>query len=405
MRITSIDHMELLFLDLPALLERHVRDFDDAEAKAHSGQAHNVDRDSLFNRLQPHLAVSVVPLPSGRGVEPVVDRVYLRALVENLLRLLLPPGEWSSWSTLRRRARKICSWLVRKNQIADETLFAEEYRSEAERAVVREIVTCLIFGAVFDKVAQPWFVHQTLAKVLEADELARSAPPPSSSSSSPASFSLAMLLHQTIDVVSSLPTVLRTVLQSLSALYSTTLSSPLPAQYRTHPPLTTSLLSLLLAVIPPSSLLEQTIHYFQLPLSYFSAFVNSLLAVLVRDKLGRIDVVEGALKAVQGALFPGGHPPPKEEDPSEKEKEDWRRRCEGAVARRLDREFSFVSVLCHRASIFLDSRLAVFRVADFYFSSFEFHVHSEFCETTFARQGSLRGRESIASCAVLAENV
>lgn len=314
-RIANVDLVELLVLDLPALLEQHVQDWEQADAKARTGHAHNLDRDNVFHLLQPHIAVTLVPLPVSGILVPKVDKTYLRALVDNLLQLLLPP---------------------------------EDYRAETERALVREIIVNIILGNVFDKVAQPWFLHQIIAKLVEGEdgqaEVRRRASSqgaedgfPSSSTSPPPS-SFAVIINKGLATVASLPTLFRAVTTSLSALYHTATASPVPISYQHLPPLTTPVLALLTTLFPPSALLAQFLHYLHLPLAFFSSFITSLIFYIINDKFLNPKLVQTILEVATGSLFPNGHPPPKEEDPDEDGKETLRRRCEEGVARVLPRE-------------------------------------------------------------------
>lgn len=313
-RLANVDLVELLVLDLPALLERHVEDWEQADAKARTGHAHNLDRDNVFHLLQPHIAVNLVPLPVSGILEPKVDKTYLRALVDNLLQLLLPP---------------------------------EDYRAETERTIVREIIVNIILGNVFDKVAQPWFLHQIIAKLVEGEndkaEVRRSGSSQGVDDTAPSSFSppsssFAVVLDKGLATLASLPTLFRAITTSISALYHTAVASPVPPSYQHQPPLTTPILSLLTTLLPPSTLLAQSFHYLHLPLAFFSSFVTSLVFYIVNEKLLNAELVKTVLEVATRSLFPNCHPPPKEDDPDYDGKEELRRRCEAGVARVLPGE-------------------------------------------------------------------
>lgn len=306
-RIAHLDLVELVALDLPALLERHLTDWDQASDKAGTGHAHNYTTEEVFHRLQPHIAVVMVEPSPGGLPEAQVDPTYLRAMVDNLLRLLLPP---------------------------------EDYRAETERTIVREIVVNVIFASVYNKCAQPWFVHSAIAKVLEAGEerrapeVARKRREASAAAKEPPiAVTPRIVLDKAVGVVAAIPKLLSAVGSSLAALYHTVTSAPIPPQYADQPPLTTPLFSFIKALLPPSPIISQLLHYLQLPLALLSAFTASLTFHLINDKLFTPALAHSLLDTTTRSLFPDGHPPPRASDPTPSEQDEWRRRCEAAVAR------------------------------------------------------------------------
>ncbi|SCZ89164.1 BZ3500_MvSof-1268-A1-R1_Chr1-1g01000 [Microbotryum saponariae] len=296
-RLAHVDFVQLLAVDLPALLETHVRDWDKAMDKAHTGHAHNFDRDNVFHLLQPHIAVTLQTTSgAGKGMTQVqVDPTYLRALVDHLLRLLLPP---------------------------------EDYRAETNRAITREIIVNVILGNVFNRVAQPWFVYSAITKIIVAQKSSRVATgvPDKSPSTTPS------LPDRILATISSIPPVFRALSASLSTLYHTTISSPVPPHYRHQPPLASPWISFLLVLLPSSPLLAQVTHYLSLLLSLFSSFITSLTFYLINNKLCTGDLVKTVLESTTQALFPNGHSPPKEPDPNEAQQEEIKKGCEEAIA-------------------------------------------------------------------------
>ncbi|ORY75935.1 PXA domain-domain-containing protein [Leucosporidium creatinivorum] len=312
-RLAHVDLVGLLVLDLPSLLERHFADWDQATEKANTGHAHNFNRDNVFHLLQPHIAVSLSQASPGGSLEPKVDKTYLRALVDNLLRLLLPP---------------------------------EDYRAETERGIVREIIVNTILGSVFTRVAQPWFLHSAIAKILEGRQegegLARAAAEAAAQEETnrtgdPKSSTLppSTVLDRAFAALSSALTLLHAITVSLSALYHTAIASPVPSHYRAHPPLVTPTLSFLVALLPSSPLVTQLVHYLSLPLALMSSFVTSLIFYLVNEKMLNAGLVKTVLEVATRVLFPNGHPAPKEPDPDVDEQKEWKRRCEVAVTKAL----------------------------------------------------------------------
>lgn len=308
-RLAQVDLVELIVLDLPSLFEQHVNDFDQSIERANSVHAHNLNSDSVFHSLQPHIAISISPSTSTSEVLVEVDKVYLRALVDTLLRLLLP---------------------------------SEDYTAETERTIIKDIIVNVIFGSVFDKVAQPWFLHQLIAKVLEGKELEaeqKKSQIIDGTKSKQATKSHSSLLNSTISTITSIPPFLRAISVTVSTIYCTITSSPVPNHYKNEPPTTTPLINLSLSLLPPSTAVKQSIHYMQIFLGIFSTFFTSLIYYVFNAKILNAKLVQTVLEVATKSLFPNGHPPPKEDDPTEEERKVLKSRCEAVVARSLPREF------------------------------------------------------------------
>ncbi|KZT74811.1 hypothetical protein DAEQUDRAFT_760820 [Daedalea quercina L-15889] len=121
-RLLATDLSPLVFRDLPTLLTQHYVDFRNAKAKLHTSYATGgeVALPQLFHHLQPHMAISA----DGR-----VDDVYVRQAMDHILKACLP---------------------------------LEDYDSEAERYIVREIILSVLLKNVIPRVTQPWFIHKLM---------------------------------------------------------------------------------------------------------------------------------------------------------------------------------------------------------------------------------------------------
>ncbi|KWU45967.1 hypothetical protein RHOSPDRAFT_32446 [Rhodotorula sp. JG-1b] len=294
-RLAALDWSALVLQDLPQVLTEHYRDWDLAEEKsAPAGTSsdntrstsHNLSRDELFDRIHPHLAVHLVPPadaaplittpatllpPLGARVDPV----YLRALTDHLLKLVLPP---------------------------------EDYRSVAERAIVREILVGVVFRTVFERVTQPWFLYALIAKQLEPRIEAKRAAAAAAKGATATAASRGRIFAGYV-----VPT-----LQGLAS------------RMAIHP----SLLALLSAILPPSLFLTQLVSLTSLALFFLSDRVSSYLSSLVTVRLANAQTAQTVLEAIKGALFPleGGWPAMREADPDQEEREEWKRRAEVALA-------------------------------------------------------------------------
>lgn len=330
-RLAAIDWSALILRDLPQVLTEHYREWDLAEAKSSPAgnrsdsarpTSHNLSRDELFDRIHPHVAVHLVrpvdAAPSATLLPPLgarVDPVYLRALTDHLLKLVLPP---------------------------------EDYRSLAERAIVREILVGVVFRTVFERVAQPWFLYALIAKQLEprieAKRAAAAGAAAAAKGATPVSASKS----------GTLAGVIVPALQGLASRVGSWLadsassSSPKPAPSPTSPltppapAVHPSLLALISAILPPSLFLTQLVSLTSLALFFLSDRVSSYLSSMVTLRIGNAQTAQTVLEAIKAALFPleGGWPASREADPDQEEREEWKRRAEVALAEFLPGTFS-----------------------------------------------------------------
>lgn len=132
-RASNVDLASLLLRQIPTLVDLHINDYRAAAVRIDTNFM-NVSPaptvTSIFRLLQPHVAIQ----PTQEETPKIISEIYLRQLVENILRLSLPQ---------------------------------QDRNSEAERFIVREIVACIVLGNVFRKLAQPWFLHQIIFSLLK----------------------------------------------------------------------------------------------------------------------------------------------------------------------------------------------------------------------------------------------
>jgi len=303
-RLATVEWTELLFKDLPTLIEEHYRDWDLANEKAGGSSAHNLSTEEMFHHLQPHIAISLVGTPSVPV--PTADPIYLRTLVDHLLKLLLPP---------------------------------EDYRAETERAIVREVLVGVVFASVFGKVAQPWFLHGVIARLLEGREVAKAADKKGATLATETLRPSHSSLDQVLSIASKLSGLLSSNLSSVTNLFITANSTTLPPHFHSSPPLYTHLTSLALAVLPSSATLTQISHLASLPLSLFSRTLDALFYKTVTNSITTEQTIKTVLEGIIRGMFPNdGWPAEKEPDPDDQGQRELKRRCEEAVARLLPGE-------------------------------------------------------------------
>ncbi|KZS99535.1 uncharacterized protein LAESUDRAFT_626275, partial [Laetiporus sulphureus 93-53] len=128
-RLVSIDLAPLFFRDLPALVTQHYVDFRNAKSKLHTSYASGgaATLPQLFHHLQPHMAVN----SDGQ-----ISDVYVRQAIDHILKACLPQ---------------------------------EDYESEAERYIVREIVLSVLLRNVLPCVTQPWFIQKLMLNNLVSE--------------------------------------------------------------------------------------------------------------------------------------------------------------------------------------------------------------------------------------------
>ncbi|CCM02213.1 uncharacterized protein FIBRA_04293 [Fibroporia radiculosa] len=136
-RLISADLAALVLRDFPTLLTQHYVDFRNAKSKLHTSYASGgaATLPQLFHHLQPHMAIS----PDG-----TIDEVYVRQAIDHVLKASLPP---------------------------------EDYDSEAERYIVREIVQSVLLRNVLPRVTQPWFIYRLILSTLGPQPSKLAEPP------------------------------------------------------------------------------------------------------------------------------------------------------------------------------------------------------------------------------------
>lgn len=139
-RASDIDLTSLVLRQIPTLLDLHVNDYRAVAIRmdtVFTSVSPPPTVSSIFHLLQPHVAIQ----PNQEPGASIISEIYLRQLVENILRHSLPSQDWES---------------------------------ETERLIVREIVACVVLGNVFKKLAQPWFLHQLILGLLKPGSTAQS---------------------------------------------------------------------------------------------------------------------------------------------------------------------------------------------------------------------------------------
>ncbi|CAG8632928.1 9354_t:CDS:2, partial [Acaulospora colombiana] len=128
-RVMVADVPLLLANVLPTLLKQHYADYHTASAKVATSYVTGLPSDNdplahIFHSLQPHMAISA---------EGKIDPNYIRQAVEHVMKACLPPEDWES---------------------------------ENERSIVREIIVKIILENAFPRLSQGWFIQKNLLELL-----------------------------------------------------------------------------------------------------------------------------------------------------------------------------------------------------------------------------------------------
>jgi hypothetical protein len=125
-RLIATDLSPLLFHHIPVLITQHYQDFRNASSKLPSSYASggSTPLPALFHQIQSHMAID----PEGN-----IDQVYIRHVVDHILKSCLPP---------------------------------EDYAPESQRFIVREIVVKVLLKDVVPKITEPWFLYKLALEVL-----------------------------------------------------------------------------------------------------------------------------------------------------------------------------------------------------------------------------------------------
>ncbi|KAF9015380.1 PXA domain-containing protein [Cyathus striatus] len=153
-RLSAVDLSPLVFHYIPLILSQHYADYRSAQSKLSTSYAvgGSASLPALFHGLQPHIALSS---------DGTIDPEYYRQILDHILQVCLPP---------------------------------EDYESDAEHFIIREVLLKVLLNDVVPKITQPWFIHKTILILLGEPSdphiyAPTPTPPPPSSSPHP-TFSL-----------------------------------------------------------------------------------------------------------------------------------------------------------------------------------------------------------------------
>ncbi|KAG6850325.1 hypothetical protein H0H93_014900 [Arthromyces matolae] len=304
-RIRTINLPPLLLIHAPAIVTQHYRDYRNAHSKLTTSYAAGgaASLPQLFHQLQPHIAVS----PDGN-----LDKEYFRQLVDHILHVCLPE---------------------------------ENYKPDAERFIVREIILKVLLNDVIPKITQPWFIHRSILDLLQLQARLSQPRPPSPPSTSSFSFHTIIVL-----VLSAIQTISGVCLALIQA-YKSTVNTIKRVNERHSPQSANSLSSsqtyaepLLTMFSELFTLQDRTASTFLLTTvrvmaDFSSSFLDRLLSHLLETKLS-LPFILTITRLSKRTLFPNGYPGPPPIEPTLEEQAEFRAllvgwRPQGALASRL----------------------------------------------------------------------
>jgi len=138
-RVVEADLTDVLFRALPIVLTQHYEDYRAAEDKVGTSYAAGgaMDVPQLFHQLQGHMAIDA---------EGHIDPSYIRHTLDHVLEACLP---------------------------------AEDFESDAEHAIVREVIAKVVMNDIAPLLVQPWFIHKIVLGVLRPGSEKSQTPPAS----------------------------------------------------------------------------------------------------------------------------------------------------------------------------------------------------------------------------------
>jgi len=270
-RIRKVDLEAVLLDDIPRILNTHIRDYRAASSRF---QYHNLSLEEYFHHLQPHLA-----LESADS-----DLYYRTALSEGLLALLLP---------------------------------CEDFRSDCERLVLREILGNIILGDAIEKLAEPWMIWEIIIKAIKYEQ-------PKTSSN------WILGYHH---LISNISTVLSTVRNTAVVMYSLVapLNKPPTMPFsKTH--LTTLIKTLFNLEEAESWILSQfRLAGSLLMASWMGHMVDNATSRLLRQRVFCENMVLVILQEAHDALFPNNVLSPPRKPPTQIEQLALRKNATEAI--------------------------------------------------------------------------
>ncbi|KAI0321118.1 PXA domain-containing protein [Amylostereum chailletii] len=129
-RASTLDLSPLIYHHLPLVLNQHFLDYRVSSRKLGSSYAAAgaTTLPALFHAQQQHLGVT----PDG-----CLDEVYIRTAIDAVLKVCLPPEDWES---------------------------------QPERHIIREVIVMVICKSVAPKITQGWFVHKSILDLIGRPE-------------------------------------------------------------------------------------------------------------------------------------------------------------------------------------------------------------------------------------------
>ncbi|PVG04749.1 hypothetical protein CPB86DRAFT_15627 [Serendipita vermifera] len=274
-RVMVADVPLLLANILPTLIKQHYADYHTASAKVATSYVTGLPNDNdplahIFHSLQPHMAISS---------EGKVDPNYIRQAVEHIMKSCLPPEDWES---------------------------------ETERSIVREIIVKIILENAFPRLSQGWFIQKNLLELLGSpDDFVAPPPTPTRASST---FNLVVVFFlSAVQKVSGFALAAISGVQACLQIIADVNKAP-PRKYRSDPTrrdLGTPSVEMLAKVLTMRrrSATTAILVLLQLIVGFFVPFLNQLIPHLFYS---RIDarVFTHIIIQSKKVLFPNGFPGP-----------------------------------------------------------------------------------------------
>ncbi|KAL5519016.1 hypothetical protein ACEPAH_699 [Sanghuangporus vaninii] len=276
-RFEKADVEGLLLRAVPVVVAQHYSDYRTAAAKVGSAYANGgtATLPQLFHQHQSHMAIDA---------EGNVDPIYIRHLIDLILHECLP---------------------------------AEDQESDAERAIIREVIVKVVMQDAIPLLSQPWFIyklmldqlasgHETSSTPLKANEVPQTRP------SSPSSHNMVVFALSMVQYLSGLCLRLIHWYKQLVNVVKRVNTFPQLAKPDQRREFTQSLLSCSSVIMNARSRMASSVLFdvMEYSLKLVEDFSDRFLVYMLHTYVMTEEQLITIVKLTKQTLFPNGYPGP-----------------------------------------------------------------------------------------------
>ncbi|KAL5534310.1 hypothetical protein ACEPAG_772 [Sanghuangporus baumii] len=276
-RFEKADVEGLLLRAVPVVVVQHYSDYRTAAAKVGSAYANGgaATLPQLFHQHQSHMAIDA---------EGNVDPAYIRHLFDLVLHECLP---------------------------------AEDQESDAERAIIREVIVKVVMQDAIPLLSQPWFIYKLMLDQLASGHEVNSTPVkanevPQTHASSPSSRNVVVFALSMVQYLSGLSLMLIHWYKQLVNIIKRVNASPQLAKSDQRREFTQSLLSCSSVILNARSRMASTVLFdvMEYSLKLAENFADRFLIYMLHTYVMTEERLITIVKLSKQTLFPNGYPGP-----------------------------------------------------------------------------------------------